>query len=425
MFSFIDHLSTPVVYLTQSLWRDEAFSYVLSKNSVFNIVIFTSQDFNPPLYYLLLHFWMKLIGNSEVSMRSLSFIFHILTCYVVYKLTKRVFDGKNGTLAFLLTFFNPMLLYFSFEARMYSLLALLAVSSMYFFYLKKWRLWFFVSCFGVYTHLFFWFTILSQITISFIIKDWKKYLLRFALLLLIFTPWVPFVLIQIFKGNQGFWVNKIDLQLVLSSLGNILTSYEGTPGGLWNFTAFVSFGLLILSFDILKKRRDLFTKLNIVWLYVPLFTIITISLWKPLFVNRYLIFLTIPMIFMMIIVIDIYKKIGKLIFLAILFFEISVFLYLGPYYRKVDIREVIRKINMQTKIGDVIVSKTPITYFETNYYSSFRSFLYAPDKNRIPTYVGKALINESKIVPDFSLFKYKVFLINDDGTVEVLKPPFM
>lgn len=413
MFSVIDHLSTPFVYLTQSLWRDEAFSYVFAKHSVIDIIRLAPEDFNPPLYYLLLHFWMRFFGDTEAAMRLLSFVFHVLACYVIYKFISKVINQRVGFLALILMFFNPMLLYFSYEARMYAMLEFFSAASMYWFYFKKWGWWFLASLMGLYTHLFFLFVVFVQ----FICK--REYWQRFVGLGFFYIPWIPVIFSSIVRGSKGFWVNKIDLQLILSAVGNIFTSYEGTPGGLWKITAVISLLIILASIFVLKKKRDEFTKISTVWLYVPLLLIILISLWKPLFVNRYLIFLVIPIIFILARIIEIAKKNGVVVFLMLLLSEISVFLYLGPYYRKVDIRESVRKASMQMENNDILVSKTPLTFFEVNYYSGFKSYLYAVDKNLIPTYVGKSLIDENKILPNFDNVSGRVFLINDDGSIAV------
>lgn len=423
-FTLIDHLSTPFVYFTQSLWRDEAFSYVLSKHSIFEIVRLTSQDFNPPLYYLLLHFWMDIFGNSEVAMRSLSFIFYILTVFTIYKFAGRVFNNKVALISILIALFNPMLLYFSFEARMYSLLAFVSVGSMYCYFTKNWKWWFMISLLGIYTHLFFWFNIAVQMIVSLKNNDCRKNLTKYLVLFLMFIPWAPFVLTQMIKGSQGFWVNRIDMQLIVSSIGNIFTSYEGTPGGLWRITGVISFVLVAITIYLLKSEKDKIISLLTVWLYFPLSAIILISLWKPLFVNRYLIFLVIPMIFFISKTVEKCRSFWWFVFGILLIFEISTFFWLGPYYRKADIRDAVRRISMQMVNGDVIVSKTPLTYFEVNYYSGFSSYLYATNKNLIPTYVGKALIDEGKIVPNFNSFKHDVFLVNDDGSVSIIRHPF-
>ncbi len=47
---------TALLFFVQNLWRDEAFSYVLSKKPILDILRLTVADFSPPLYYIILHF---------------------------------------------------------------------------------------------------------------------------------------------------------------------------------------------------------------------------------------------------------------------------------------------------------------------------------------------------------------------------------
>ncbi len=77
VISFINN-HTPLLYLTQSLWRDEAFSVWITQDSLGEVIRRTGGDFNPPLYYILLHFWMRIFGRSEVTLRSLSLVFFII-----------------------------------------------------------------------------------------------------------------------------------------------------------------------------------------------------------------------------------------------------------------------------------------------------------------------------------------------------------
>ena len=71
MFQFIIQHS-PLLYFTQSLWRDEVYSLYMAAKP---IPFFVSHlSFEPPFYYLLLHFWIQLFGMSEIAGRSLSFV---------------------------------------------------------------------------------------------------------------------------------------------------------------------------------------------------------------------------------------------------------------------------------------------------------------------------------------------------------------
>ena len=110
------------------------FSYLLAKQNILQILSLTAKDFNPPLYYLLLHGWMGLFGSSEIAMRTLSFFFFLGTLYVVGMFLMEIFEFSiNEILVYLLLFvLNPLLHYYAFEARMYSLFAFLVTLSFYF-----------------------------------------------------------------------------------------------------------------------------------------------------------------------------------------------------------------------------------------------------------------------------------------------------
>ena len=47
---------------TENLWLDEAISVGIAKNSLGQVLSLSLDDFNPPLYRLLLHCWMWFFG---------------------------------------------------------------------------------------------------------------------------------------------------------------------------------------------------------------------------------------------------------------------------------------------------------------------------------------------------------------------------
>jgi mannosyltransferase len=120
---------------TQSFWNDEGNSARLSERSLDLIIEGTASDIHPPLYYLLLRGWRELVGESEFGLRSLSAFAGVLTVAGVMGLgsvigKRLTVNGKRLTVvAGLVTAVSPPLIYYSQEARMYSLLALWAVLS--------------------------------------------------------------------------------------------------------------------------------------------------------------------------------------------------------------------------------------------------------------------------------------------------------
>jgi len=123
-----------LIGIDQSLWLDEAISVNVAKNySLTEIPTkFSKSDFHPPLYYLTLKTWTNVVGYSEVGVRMLSVIMALITIVIIYKI--------GGIGPAMLVGFNPLLVYYSQEARMYSMATMLATIAIYFFVKKKY-LW--------------------------------------------------------------------------------------------------------------------------------------------------------------------------------------------------------------------------------------------------------------------------------------------
>jgi 4-amino-4-deoxy-L-arabinose transferase-like glycosyltransferase len=109
----------------QSFWSDEGNSVALARAGLGEIAARTALDIHPPLYYWLLHAWMRVVGDSEVAVRCLSAAAGVLLVAVVYRLGKRLLDPWAGLLAAVIAAVSPFQVYYAQEARMYALLALL------------------------------------------------------------------------------------------------------------------------------------------------------------------------------------------------------------------------------------------------------------------------------------------------------------
>lgn len=112
----------------QSLWYDEGNSARMTARSPVKIVSAAAADIHPPGYYLALSGWSTLMGRSELSLRSLSALSGVILISLVYVLGRRYFTGHIGLLASLLSALHPALIYYSQEARMYMLAAMLGTA---------------------------------------------------------------------------------------------------------------------------------------------------------------------------------------------------------------------------------------------------------------------------------------------------------
>jgi len=116
---------------TKGLWLDEAFSVWVGWQPIDGLLGWLVRiDQHPPLYYLLLHFWMAL-GDTASTVRGLSALCGTLTIPVMFLLGRRLADGRVGLLAALILAISPFHVRFAQETRMYTLLALNASLALY------------------------------------------------------------------------------------------------------------------------------------------------------------------------------------------------------------------------------------------------------------------------------------------------------
>ncbi|MCL5026478.1 MAG: glycosyltransferase family 39 protein [Chloroflexi bacterium] len=115
----------------QSLWYDEGISVALAQRDLLTIARSAAADIHPPLYYYLLHLWVPLAGNSEYAVRWLSVALGTLLVPLVYRIGRRLHGVEAGLLGALFVALNPILVYYSQEARMYILMTVLGAAATY------------------------------------------------------------------------------------------------------------------------------------------------------------------------------------------------------------------------------------------------------------------------------------------------------
>jgi mannosyltransferase len=109
------------------LWLDEALTVNIARLPLHEIPSYLRRDGAPPLYYVLLHFWMGAFGTSDIAVRSLSGVIGVVTVPLAWVAGKRLGGPKVGWAAMLLVATSPFATRYDTEARMYSLVVLLTV----------------------------------------------------------------------------------------------------------------------------------------------------------------------------------------------------------------------------------------------------------------------------------------------------------
>jgi hypothetical protein len=122
----------------------------------------TWNDPNMSFYYVLLHFWSALAGNSPLALRMLSILFSVAAVAAIYLLGCRLFNQSVGLTAAFLLAANATAVEYAQIIRCYSLIILLVIASSFFFVkliafpraraIAAWP-YVIVSILAVYTHL--------------------------------------------------------------------------------------------------------------------------------------------------------------------------------------------------------------------------------------------------------------------------------
>lgn len=116
------------LYTRSDLWLDEALTVNTSRLPVGDLLEQLRHDGHPPLYYLLLHVWMKVFGEGDEAVRSLSGIFGLATLPLFWVAAKRYGGRACAVAGVVLLATSPFAIRYSTETRMYSLAMLLVVA---------------------------------------------------------------------------------------------------------------------------------------------------------------------------------------------------------------------------------------------------------------------------------------------------------
>ena len=262
---------------TESLWLDEAATTIRAQydlDRLFGILKFVGG--NPPLHTLIIHYWIKLFGASEISVRLPSVIFSVISILMTYKIAALLFDKKTAMIGALLIALSSYHVYYAQEARPYALMAMLSLFSMYYFIKLLTRpnallaVGYLLSCsLLLYTHYYGGFIILAQniylgsmwlLTSDYRLR-WKRWFLLQGILGASFLPWLHILIrktIQIQSGKLPIpepWISDIIQSLKLFSGSNTLI------GLLFPLLALGSLVIVSRRQGTLE-RKNFFTSLN-------------------------------------------------------------------------------------------------------------------------------------------------------------------
>lgn len=290
--------------VSEPISHDEPFTIYHAQFDVSALISYLKNYNNPPLFEFILHFWIKLFGISEISVRVLPMLFSSLSVFFIYKIGKEFMNESIALVASLLFTFSSMQIWYAHDCRVYSLFLLLTLVSFYMFFklLKEGKLsllnavfLLFSNVLIMYAHYFgiFVWIVEGLIILLFYLKQ-KKVLITFSVLsfvaFIIYLPQITVLSQRFFDSAQnGTWLKKPE---GIESIYNMIWSFTNAP-----VVAVLSIVVLfcsVVKFFVFSDRKikNQFITYVIIWFIFPFVFMFFISYKIPMFLDRYLIFLT-------------------------------------------------------------------------------------------------------------------------------------
>jgi hypothetical protein len=339
--------------LDAGYWIDEAIAVGVASHNLVDIPSVLRQDGSPPLYYLLLHEWMGVVGSGEAATRSLSLLFATLSVPISWWAGGALFGRRTGAIAAAGAAACPFLTYYAQESRMYALvvvLSLLAAASFGLAFLHGRRrhvallgLWLVLL---LYTHT--WGVFLAVGMAVAWLSLWREDrvsgrdgLLLAGGLAVAYLPWLPNLLFQAAHTGAPWAERPSPLALL------------GVPGGLFGYVAMPLLALAVYGARG-RVRDDAVRALFVVAIVAACAAWLSSQL-EPAWSTRYLAVLFGPVLLALAATVSH----GNRWTAAALTGVLAVWVIGGSAPAKSNVRTVAADVTPDIRAGDMVVSTQP------------------------------------------------------------------
>lgn len=422
-----------IINLNQSLWLDEAINIIAAKDyNLFDLLTkYATADFHPFGHFIIIWIWGRIGNFSEIWMRIPSVIFGVLTIYVVYLIGKKLTSKRFGIVSALLLAVNPLHIYYSQEARMYSL-ATLAVSISTYFFIKllnggKVKLYILIlSNLLILSSDYLAYLIFpAQILVLFFQKKinlLKYWILGIVISLIGLLFWIPVFLSQISTGSSAIaslpiWKNVVGAfglkTLSLTYIKFIIGRISYPDKIIYAFSLLpVVLIVTFLLWNAYRNQKEKTINLGLL-LIIPVFLAQVISLIVPIYSYFRLLFV-LPL-FIMIVTLGL-ESIGKLknvfvILLILVELLYSSMYFINPSFQREDWRGVINYLKV--KKNPIVLMESTDVFSPYEYYSTNRLMTanLVPGVGALKNFPAKTS-NDIKNLELILVTKQDVYLIN-------------
>lgn len=290
-----------------SYWGDEMVSVTVARLPTSAIPGWVAEnDPHPPLYYLVLHGWTRLVGESEFATRALSALLGVAAIPLVGALARRLFGPVAVIVAMALLALNPLQVAQARDARMYPLLVALTLGATLILWqqLRRpsvggWASYTLLGAAALYTHYYGGLALIAHgLWALTLLRTNRRFVLQFvaagAGTTLLYLPWLaPSLIVVTAYEGYGWSTGESGIgswpQAVARCLQVFLTG-PWTPAEPWNVAVTgLAVALAVGGTAAALQRERRGAVLLALLVLVPITLVYLASLQRPLFMPRYLI----------------------------------------------------------------------------------------------------------------------------------------
>ena len=295
----------------EDYWFDEINSFWLAdprisdQNTYIQRYVITGQPDQITFYFFLKYFF-KFFGYSDVVGRYFSFVFGSLVIPIIVYSSFKIKNNNSFIFLFFLLSINTYLIAYSQEVRVYSLLLFISSINIFLFIKltnninqkNNWYLYLFFlisNILNISLHIFAFLIVISQIVFLFYLyylnKSIHTKLIMLTFLSILFGLTFNYEFI-FYKYNVNTWISPLESKFFLDFF---FSKFFGSKimGAIYLLT--LMYLLIKSKFLILNKNKNL-VFLLILTICTYLIPIIYSFLVRPILIDRYIIFVLIPVL---------------------------------------------------------------------------------------------------------------------------------
>lgn len=422
--------------LNQSLWLDEAINVIAVKShSLYGMITqYAVADFHPPGWFIILWIWGKIFGYSEISVRLPSVLFGVLTILVMYLIGKKLVNNKFGFISALLLTVNPLHIYYSQEARMYSMAAFAVTLNMYLFInlLKSSKEGFFSKLIYILSNILIlmsdyvaYFIFPAQLIILLFVKNQtmvKRWVLNIVLSGVFTYWWIPTFLNQLKVGSEAtvnipVWstvVGAFGLKPLILTYIKFIVGRISFPNHAIYMIIFIPIGtiFLYLIWQGFKSTQKITRNYLVIWLFLPIIIASLVALVIPVYSYFRLLFVLPSFLILIAFGIYSFNKKFKLLFLfLIIIIEVifsSTYLFNKNFHRE-DWRGLVSFLESKSSNSKILFESSgtfsPFEYYSNNDIRAIGALKKFPAENSNDLNDLENILSQSK---DVYLINYLV-----------------